>query len=122
MKADVVKEAYDNKGNDVIDSESQSPDSKKTVTTNMQILEPNDKMTSPISTVGRVGFLPDEVNEMKMVTLQSRKMRQMSVFLIFFVIISLVMTGLFVWRTVFFDQLYPNEKCKDKTCLTVRLC
>jgi len=122
MKADVVKEAYDNIGNDVTDVQPQSPETKSTFPTNMQILEPNDKMTSPISTVGRVGFLPDELHEIKMVTLQSRKMRQMSVFLVFFVIISLVMTGLFIWRTVFFDQLHTtNDKCKDKTCSTVCL-
>lgn len=122
MKAEPVKEAYENIGSDVTDTQPQSPGTNSSFPTNMQILEPNNKgVTSPISTVGRVAFLPDEVHEIKMVTLQSRKMRQMSVFLVFFVVISLVMTGLFVWRTVFFDRLETVDKCNKKTCSTVCL-
>lgn len=124
MEAKVVKEAYDNVGSDVTNEKSQSPGTS--FPTNMQICEPSDKgvtsLTSSGATVGRdrIDFLPDEVY-ISMVTLQSRKMRQMSVFLVFFVIISLVMTSLFIWRTVFFDKLQTTDKCNGKSCTTVCL-
>ncbi|KAK3750421.1 hypothetical protein QZH41_016981 [Actinostola sp. cb2023] len=120
MKAE-VSQAYDNVGSDVVSIQPQSPGTPNSFPTNMQICEPNDTtVTSPrsIPTIGRnkADFLPDEEHEIKMVTWHSRKMRQMSVFLVFFVIIALVMTGLFIWRTVFFDQLRANNHCK--TCST----
>jgi hypothetical protein len=126
MKAE-ENQAYVNDGSDATEIPAHSPGTQKSFPSNMQICEANDKsVTSPNcfpNSISTIGFLPDEVYETTMVTWQSRKMRQMTVFLVFFVVIALVMTGLFVWRTVFFNKLDSGiSNCKDKICSTVCLC
>lgn len=124
MKAN-ANESYVNEGSDVTEIPDQSPGTLKSFPSNMQICEPNNTgVTSPthISSHGiTFGSPPDEVYESTMVTWHhTRKMRQMTVFLVFFVVIALVMTGLFVWRTVFFDNLGSDiNDCNDKICTTV---
>lgn len=120
-----VNEAYVNEGSDVPGIPGQSPGTPKSFSSNMQISEPNNTgVTSQVhisNSLDTVGYLPDEVDKSTMVTWHTRKMRQMTVFLVFFVVIALVMTGLFVWRTVFFDNFASGiNNCNEKICTTVR--
>lgn len=51
------------------------------------------------------GFLTDHpLTKGRMVPGYARRIRQLSVFLVLFIIVALVMTGLFVWRTVYYDS------------------
>lgn len=52
-----------------------------------------------------IGFLPDHLTkDSRMVPGYSRKIRRLSVCLVLFIAVSLVMTGLFVWRTFYYDS------------------
>ncbi|KAL9966146.1 hypothetical protein ACROYT_G024171 [Oculina patagonica] len=52
-----------------------------------------------------IGFLPDHHTKgSRMVPGYSRKIQRLSVCLVLFIAVSLVMTGLFVWRTFYYDS------------------
>lgn len=52
-----------------------------------------------------IGFLPDQLTKgSRMVPGYSKRIRRLSVCLVLFIAVSLVMTGLFVWRAFYYDS------------------
>ncbi|XP_048579153.1 putative beta-lactamase-like 1 [Nematostella vectensis] len=72
------------------------------------------------SSASTIGFLPDELSERKMVTWQARKARQVWIVLAFFVLLALIMTGLYIWRSTFYrdDSSLSSATCNSKRCTT----
>ena len=58
----------------------------------------------PHSSANANSFLRDRCNEIKMVPWYSKRIRMLTAFLILFILLSLVMTGLFVWRVIYYGN------------------
>lgn len=58
----------------------------------------------PHSSANANSFLRDRCNEIKMVPWYSKRIRMLTAFLILFIVLSLVMTGLFVWRVIYYGN------------------
>ena len=57
-----------------------------------------------------IGFLPDHRSKGRMgPPAYSKRIRQLTIFLTLFVIVSLVMTGLFVWRAFYYKSQHKPD-------------
>ena len=86
---------------------SQSPKADTVNASTLQLYEANIGSLTSLTTMPYSGstfaFLPENKTR-KMMSWQSKKLRQLSVILGFFMVVAMVMTGLFVWRMVYFNS------------------